>query len=59
MKKKSPYRNSIWSLDDRYAINDISIGAVEQKVIARLMSVDSAKKNTPPIPIKNLLKISA
>lgn len=59
MKSKSPYRKSIWNLDKRYAINDISIGPVEQKVIARLMSVDSAKKNTPPVPIGSLLEISA
>ena len=59
MKKKSPYRNSIWNLDDRYAIDDILIGEAERQVISRLMSVDSAKKNTPPVPIKSLLEISA
>jgi len=57
--KKSPYRSSIWNQDSRYAIDDISVGEAEQKVIARLMSVDSAKKNTPPIPIRSLLEISA
>ena len=59
MKKKSPYKNSIWNLDDRYEFDDKSIGEAEQQVIARLMMVDSAKKNTPPVPIKSLLKISA
>ena len=59
MKKKSPYRNSIWNLDDRYAIDDILIGEAERQIISRLMSVDSAKTNTPPVPIKSLLKISA
>ena len=59
MKKKSPYKNSIWNLDDRYAIDEILIGEAERQVIGRLMSVDSAKKNTPPVPIKSLLEISA
>lgn len=57
-KVKSPYKKSIWDQDLRYAVADVKIGKRERQVIARLMSVDAAKKNTPPIPIQGLLTIS-
>jgi hypothetical protein len=58
-KSESPYRRSIWDQDERYKVDDISFSDVEKATIYRLMSVDAAKKNTPPIPLSGLLLISS
>ncbi|KZY33591.1 hypothetical protein A3754_08420 [Alcanivorax sp. HI0083] len=54
----SPYKKSIWDFDARYGIDSAEIGDSERKTISRLMSVDAAKKNVPPVPISGLLEIS-
>lgn len=54
----SPYKKSIWDFDPRYGIESVQIGDEERKTISRLMSVDAAKKNVPPVPINGLLEIS-
>ena len=54
----SPYKKSIWCQDSRYKVDDIEFNDEEKRVLSRLMSVDAAKKNTPPVPIKGLLEIS-
>jgi hypothetical protein len=56
-KEQSPYKDSIWDMDTRYEIGEVDFDEETKKLIGRLMSVDSAKKNTPPIPIRGLLKI--
>ncbi len=55
---KSPYKKSIWDVDERYDITDLSLTDHNASTVSMLMSVDAAKKNTPPIPIKGLLRLS-
>lgn len=57
-ENKSPYKRSIWDQDERYKVDSISFSENDKATVARLMSVDAAKKNTPPIPISGLLSIS-
>lgn len=54
----SPYRNSIWEHDSRYDV-DISLSPSILGDIARLASVDAAKKNIPPVPPGSLQAIAA
>jgi len=54
-----PYKRSIWTHDARYDLPSAGFAPQESIVIARLMSVDSAKKQVPPIPPMQLLQISA
>lgn len=59
MKSTSrPYRRSIWHHDRRYDLQHQSLGVQEFETIARLSSVDAAKKRIPPIPPHQLLEIS-
>ena len=59
MKSASqPYRRGIWRHDERYDIQHENLGAKEFATIARLSSVDAAKKRIPPVPPHQLLKIS-
>lgn len=53
-----PYKRSIWRHDERYGIEYGRLGASDFETIARLASVDAAKKQIPPIPARQLLDIS-
>jgi hypothetical protein len=54
-----PYKRSIWNHDARYDLPPGGFSAQESAIIARLMSVDAAKKQVPPVPPTQLLQISA
>lgn len=53
----SPFKNSIWSHDERYDFDRSSLSAEDFKTISRLGMVDVAKKQVPPIPTLGLLAI--
>jgi len=53
-----PYRRGIWRHDKRYDLDPASLSVEEFTAIARLSSVDAAKKRIPPIPPLQLLAIS-
>jgi len=52
------YRRSIWEHQSVYDFDPAEITAKNLETIARLVSVDAAKKRTQPAPAMGLLKIS-
>jgi hypothetical protein len=56
-KLSSPYKNNIWKRDPRYDIDCASLSKKEFDIICRLGAVDIAKKQVPPVPSMELLKI--
>ncbi len=56
-KISSPYKNNIWSRDERYDFNRSSLSANDYETIRRLSTVDVAKKQIPPVPTLGLLAI--
>ena len=56
-RKKSAYRRSIWNFDERYTIDKPLLDAELLKRISLVQSVEAAKKQTPPIPITDILKL--
>jgi hypothetical protein len=53
-----PFRRSIWELDQRYAISPDLVGKMDLSLIARLQSIEAAKKRTPPAPLAQLAQIA-
>lgn len=56
-KISSPYKNNIWSRDERYDFDRSSLSAKDYETIRRLSAVDVAKKQIPPVPTLGLLAI--
>jgi hypothetical protein len=57
-KMKTPYRRSIWKSDARYRPPAHKKVELDLRLIARLQSIEAAKKRTPPISIANLLRLA-
>lgn len=55
----SPYRKSIWDVDENYNIEKLPLDLETLKLISKLISIDAAKKNVPPVSLLDLLKISS
>jgi len=52
------YRRSIWDDNPKYKTGRKNLSPDLVSLIDTIQSVESAKKNTPPIPLKNLIEMA-
>jgi len=52
-----PFRRTIWKYDERYRIDCLNLPSDQIEAIARIQSIDAAKKRTPPIPVADAIKM--
>jgi hypothetical protein len=59
--RKSGYKNSIWNDDESYTNLGLLEGGIDPRLlplIAQLQNVEAAKKQTPCIPLKHLVRMA-